>query len=197
MNVFLGLGIFYFFFLSCDSKKTRPVRKNSSQPKKEIFIKQSHRIKKSPLLDSIIKVNKNFKNLVQNFEDSIYTLDLLKDKTKQNMSYIHPLILRRRQSLLDTPAIKSRLVLTNVHIKKLNYLLNKKNINLDSINRTLNRIILDLNNVIDIAEKYNHKKDEFLEILQYDSIMHDTINKKNLDNNPIKKSILNLPQKTH
>jgi hypothetical protein len=170
---FLILSLF-----SCNEDKTDAVtQQNKNSVEKRIKFKLNTKIYKTRLSDSISRKDKNFKNLIENFEDSIYTLELLRDKTKQNLSYIHPLTLRRKISLLDTPAIKSRFVLTHVHLKKLNYLINKKNIEPDTIEQTLNRIVYDLNNVIQIAEKYNNQRDEFQEILEYDSIVNDT-NKK-------------------
>ncbi len=175
INVFIFLGIWIFLFMSCNTHNVRQKKEKPQPADRPLYIKLHTKIYQTTLLDSLTKNNKNLKNLVQNFKDSIYSIELLKDKTKQNMSYIRPLTLMRRQSILDTPAVKSRLILTNMHIKKLNYLINKKTLDKDSIEKTLNRIVFDLNNVLLIAQKYNHNKDEFLEILQYDSIMHDSL----------------------
>ncbi len=164
-----------FFLYSCEEgeQKTNSLLENHKEQKQFSF-RLNEKIKKNSFTDSLSKVNKNFMNLINNFEDSIYTIELLRDKTKQNMSYIHPLTLRRKQSILDTPAVKSRLVLTHLHIRKLNYLINKKNIQKDTVEKTLNTIVKDINHLLYVADKYRKKKDEFKEILDYDSILHDS-----------------------
>jgi len=179
-----GLLLFFafgFVFFSCESPTKETVNSSSQKKEAEQIFRQKEEINKKPLLDSLAAVNKNFKNLIHNFSDTIYTIDLLKDKTKQNLSYIHPLTFRHKQSILDTPSVKSRLVLTNMHLKKLNYLINKKQIDSDSIEKTLNKIVLDINKIVDIAEKYKNQKDEFLEILQFDSIANDTLKRNSLN----------------
>ena len=178
IKVFLVLAIFTLFSLSCEKEiQVQENQKNTKEENEILKIRLHNKIKKNSLTDSLAKVNKNFKNLINNFNDSLYSLELLRDKTKQNMSYIHPLTLRRKQSLLDTPSVKSRLVLTRLHINKLNYLINKKKIEPDTIEKTLNKIVSDINLMIEIAGKYHRQKDEFKEILEYDSIMKDTTRK--------------------
>ncbi len=201
LNGTLLFMIGLIFFLSCEEGSEVYKREKNIKKKSEIFkIYLNQKIKKTALTDSLAKKNKNFKKLIDNFTDTVYTIELLRDKTKQNMSYIHPLTLRRKQSLLDTPAVKSRLVLTRMHINKLNYLINNDNLEKDTIEKTFNSIVKDINNLIYVAEKYRRKKDEFKEILEYDSIMKDTTRK--LDKNKIntlrfKKILKEIPKNIH
>ncbi len=194
---FLNLSLLVILLFSCNYNETvSPQEKNRKPQNKNVEVKLHSRIIKNKWTDSLAKKNKNFKNLIQNFEDTIYSIELLKDKTKQNLSYIHPLTMKGRKNITDTAAIKSRFVLAEVHLKKLNYLLNKNQPDKDSIEKTLNRIVLDINNVIKIGERYKSNTDEFKEILAYDSIANDTVN-KSFEWKDASKKLLNLKEKIH
>jgi len=193
MNKWIYILSFIIFIFSCntDTEKQTDTIKIKSEQEQPVFIVKK-RLKSNKISDSLMQKEKNLQKLIHNLQDSTYTIELLKDRTAQNISNIHPLTFIKTHSVLDTAAIRSRFVLTEVHLKKLNYLINKKHIKKDTVEKTLNQIVSDVNHIIDQMEIYQNHTDEFEEILKYDSIKHDTIifNDLPVKNKKIPKKIL-------
>ncbi len=193
MNRWIYIISIIISIFSCDTPKENQLNspnKNSKQEQPVFIVKK--RLKSSNILDSLMIKEKNLQKFIHNLRDSIYTLELLKDRTTQNISNVHPLTFIKTNSILDTAAIRSRFVLTEVHLKKLDFLINKKKIEKDTVEKTLNQIVSDVNHIIDQMEIYQNHTDEFEEILKYDSIKHDTIifNDLPVKNKKIPKKIL-------
>ena len=167
---------FIILIFSCRHNKENPIatQKKKNEPESSLFF-VSNKLKQSKILDSLMQKEKNLQKLIHNLQDSTYTIELLKDRTVQNISNVHPLTFIKTHSVLDTAAIRSRFVLTEVHLKKLNYLINKKNTKKDTIEKILNQIIADINHITEQIQIYQQKTDEFEEILKYNSIKHDSI----------------------
>ena len=177
-NFFILLSLYIITFVSCNQQDTEQI---SIKPKKEIktiFIIQRGKIDKKSVPAGLLKENKNFKNLISTFNETQYSVEQLKDKTHQSLKFIRPLTFKRKKSILDTSAIKSRFVLTEIHIKKLDYQLNKHKINKDSLEKTLGNIVLDINRIIHLIPIYKDNTDEFEAILKHDSINKNRENSK-------------------
>ncbi len=165
-----------FSIVTCKQETTKNNQKPLETKKKQETFYQKAKLIKIEALDSLMKKEKNLQKLIRNLQDSIYTLELLKDRIPQNISYIHPLTFIKTHTVLDTAAIRSRFVLTEVHLRKINYLINKPKVDKDSIEKTLDQVITDINNIVKHIELYQNTNDEFKDILNYDSIKHDTEN---------------------
>ena len=63
------------------------------------------------------------------------------------------------------------LIWTEINLKKLNFLLHKKKIEVDTIRKTLNEVTRNLNATLDKISLYNQSIDEFENILVKDSLV--------------------------
>ncbi len=181
-------------FTSCQQTKSKKINKNDAKETKIIFLIQKEKISKKNIPVDLLNKNKNFNNLINNFNNDKYSVEQLKDKTKQNLKYIHTLTFKTKKSVLDSTALKSRFVLTEIELKRLNFLLNQKNINIDTIEKTVNQVVIDLNKIINLIAVYKDNTDEFEEILSIDSIETNTdkSNKSVTDKTKISKTIKNI-----
>ena len=108
--------------------------------------------------------------MYESFKPQTYSVDELIDLSTKNLQLIKSVQSRHFKSKADTAAVKSRLILTEINIKKLHFLLQKPERNKDTIEKTLNAIIINLNDVIDKIQVYSQSTDEFESILAHDSL---------------------------
>ncbi len=165
------LGFLLLINSSCHKdvkQKVQPVQKTS---KKNIqIVKRSIPLQSIDPIKDAVKKNNNFIKLVESFKPENYSIDELIDLTNKDLKLFKQLKARHFKSKLDTAAVKSRLVLTEINLKKLRFLIHKKQIETDTIQKTLNTVVKNLNAVIDKMKIYNTGYDEFEEILTRDSL---------------------------
>ena len=169
VNLFLGILLLINFACQNKTKKTStsPQQKDN---KNLVVIKPDKKIFSIDQLRDATGKNKNFEKLINSFQAETYTLDELTELTTQDIQYLQHLHRKAFNGNADTAAVHSRLILAEVNLKKLNFLLQKKKIQIDTIKSTLNAIIDNLNSVINQIELYNRSDDEFEHILKYDSL---------------------------
>ncbi len=156
---------------ACQNQKQE--KKTNKLPKKEKKLVIVHR--QVPLSDlspveDAVKKNNYFTKLYESFKPQTYSVDELIDLSTKNLQLIKSVQSRHFKSKADTAAVKSRLILTEINIKKLHFLLQKPERNKDTIEKTLNAIIINLNDVIDKIQVYSQSTDEFESILAHDSL---------------------------
>jgi len=116
--------------------------------------------------------------LFQSFENQSYSKDELIDLLTKNTKSLHNFIQRRTRTVWDTAAVRSRLTLVEVNMKRLGFLLQKKHTQPDSIQASFSTFINSLNAVIQQVNLHQQSTDEFKDILLHDSITqahHDSI----------------------
>lgn len=167
---FYVLSLFILFSFSCQKEvkkntvKSEKITKNTYQ-----LIKMDSQIIIPAETQKIIKKNKNLNLLLNSFNKEVYSIDQLKDLVKQNLNYTKSI----NQSSRDTAAIKSRMLVTEINLKRLNFLLQKKKIQTDTIKKTLNAIVQNLQSVVQQFDIYRNNTNEFDEIMKLDSLPAD------------------------
>ncbi len=170
--VSLFLGIFLLIVFGCrnETEKKLPVAQKKQAKNIEI-IKRTERLKSIEPIQKVAKLNPNFVKFYESLTPDTYSIDELVDLTQKDLKLFKELRIRRFNSKIDTPAVKSRLVLTETNLKRLNFLLHKKRIETDTIRKTLDELTRNLNATIDKIRLYNQSIDEFETILVKDSLM--------------------------
>ncbi len=168
----LFLGFFLLINSACQNepeKDLKPVQKNNQ---KTIQIVKRHiPVNSTETLKDVLKKNQNFNKIVESFKPETYSIDQLIDLTEKDLKLFKQMKARRFKSKIDTAPVKSRLILTEINLKRLNFLIHKKKIETDTIEKTLNTLVQNLNTVIDKMHLYNDSYDEFEEILARDSLV--------------------------
>ena len=199
----LFLGIFLLIIFGCRNKTENKLPVVQKKTKKNIeIIKRSEQLKSIKPIKNVVKLNPNFSKFYESLKPDTYSIDELIDLTQKDLKLFKELRVRRFNSKIDTPAVKSRLILTEINLKRLNFLLHKKKIETDTIRKTLNELTRNLNATIDKINLYNQSIDEFENILVKDSLVQarkDSIQTRKeildkLKNQKFKKH-LSLPEK--
>ncbi|HFX18109.1 MAG TPA: hypothetical protein ENK64_03095 [Flavobacteriales bacterium] len=185
LHLFLGILLLLNWHCQTDLKRAtdkteKPKTKNIQIIKSSVVLKDYNDIK------DIVKKNNYFIQILESFKPETYSTEELIDLTDKDLKLYQQMKARRFKSKIDTAPVKSRLILSEINLKKLNFLLHKKMIEPDTVQKILDAIILDLNNVIDKIKLYNQSYDEFKDILAHDSIVaqkKDTLKKPVLNKN--------------
>ena len=170
ISLFLGIFLLIVFGCRNETEKKLPVAQKKQAKNIEI-IKRSVQLKSIEPIKKVVKLNPNFSKFYESLKPDTYSIDELVDLTQKDLKIFKELRIRRFNSKIDTPAVKSRLVLTEVNLKRLNFLLHKKKIETDTIRKTLDELTRNLNATIDKISLYNQSIDEFENILVKDSLM--------------------------
>jgi hypothetical protein len=168
-KLFLGIILLINFGCQKEIKKTSPISQQKNK-KNLIVIKPDYQVRSIESIGDIADKNENFEKLIKSFQSASYTLDELVELTGKDIKYVQQLHNKAFKGKIDTAAVNGRLVLTEVILKKLNFLLKKEKPQTDTIKKTLNALINNLNSVINQIELYGKSYDEFEHILKYDSI---------------------------
>jgi hypothetical protein len=175
------IGLFLLISSSCEDETKSELKSSQKNKKKtQIVIKQNKSVNSTKDIENLLKKNKNFGQLFGSLHKNEYSIEELIDITKQNLDYIKELRQSPKNQRIDTATVSSRLVLTEINLRRLHFLLNKNNLEKDSIEKTLNIIISNINNTINQIKIYNYSFDEFEDILAIDSIQrvkHDSLQK--------------------
>ena len=170
--VSLFLGIFLLIIFGCRNETENKLSVVEKKQTKNIeIIKRSEQLKSIEPIKKVLKLNPNFIKFHESLKPDTYSIDELVDLTQKDLKLFKELKVRRFNSKIDTPAVKSRLVLTEVNLKRLNFLLHKKKIETDTIRKTLDELTRNLNATIDKINLYNQSVDEFETILVKDSLV--------------------------
>jgi len=197
----LLLGILLLINSGCEKEIKKDIKLPQQKTKKNIQIVK-RKVKHYDIKDlkDFLKKNKNFIKLYESYSPETYSIDELVDLTKENLKLYKLTKSRRFPSKIDTPPIKSRLVLSEINLKKLNFLLNKNKIEPDTIEKILNTVVKNLNSVVDNMRLYTKSYDEFEEILSRDSIIQSHKNSRDsllMLSLPSDKSLKNIKKKKH
>jgi len=168
----LFLGIFLLIIFGCRNKTGNNLSVVEKKQEKNIeIIKRTESLKSIDPVKKVVKLNPNFVKFYESLKPDAYSIDELVDLTQKDLKLFKELRIRRFNSKIDTPAVKSRLVLTEINLKRLNFLLHKKKIETDTIRKTLDALTRNVNATIDKINLYNQSIDEFETILVKDSLM--------------------------
>jgi len=168
----LFFGIFLLINFGCQNKPTKVLKKTKkNNPKSLHIIKRNIPLKNVDDIKDIVKKNENFIKLVESFAPETYSTDELIDLTEKDLKMFKSIQYRHFNSKADTAAVRSRLILAEINLKKLNFLLHKKKIAPDTLQKTFNEIVKNLNSVITKIKLYSDAPDEFESILAHDSMM--------------------------
>jgi len=170
-RISLILSIFLLISFSCQSeikKKVKDVPKK--QPKNIQIIKRNIPVLPVESVKNAVKNDQNFIKLVKSFQPETFSKDELIDLIQRDLKYFKLIHARKFKSKIDTAAVKSRLVLTEINLKRLHFLLQKPKVPSDTIEKTLNTVVQNLNEVIQKIAVYDKSVDEFESILKLDSI---------------------------
>jgi len=167
----LFLGILLLINFSCQKETKKELKVTQKKQSKAIVIVK----RKLPLLpltnlNDVIKKNVDFLKFYETLKPASYSLDELIDLTTKDLKLFRQMRVRRFKSKIDTAAVKSRLILTEINLKKLRFLLHRKKIESDTIEKTLNALVKSLNGTIEQMQLYNQSMDEFETILTHDSL---------------------------
>jgi len=196
-------GLFLLINFACQKEIKQTAKDTQKSTKKYSFVvKRNTKLTDYEDIKKLTEKNPAFIKILESFQPETYSLDELIDLTEKDLKKFKTLKIKKFQNQLDTAAVKSRMVLTEVYINKLNFLIHKKKPQKDSISRTLNAIIVNLNNVLDQMRIYSQDTDEFESILKHDSIAkqaklkaNDSINLKNIPNDIYREKIQMKKQK--
>jgi len=175
------IGLFILTGLSCENKNDNNL-KNPQKNKKitSITINNNTSVDSTNDISKLISKNKNFDNLFRSLQKKTFSVEELIDIVKQDLNYIKEIRQSPKNKRIDTATVKSRLLLTEINLKKMQFLLHKKPPQKDTIEKTLKAIINNMNSTINQIRIYNYNFDEFSEILAIDSIQkakHDSLQK--------------------
>ncbi|GEM_PF-3085318 len=146
--------------------------------KYDFYIDKKEKLGSTAEIDAFIKSNKNFVSLLNSFNQDKYLVEELKDIAEQDLKHINAIIQSKLSKEIDTEAVRSRIVLTKISLKRLLFLLNKKEINRDTIQHTYDYLVKNMNAIIKQMKIYARSKDEFDEIINLSS-SKDSIDRKN------------------
>jgi len=167
----LFLGILLLINFNCQNESAKNLEITKDVPKKNLeIIKRNVPLEQSDDIKDIVKKNENFIKLIESFKPKTYSIDELIDLTTKDLKIFNSIRARHFKSKADTAAVKSRLLLVEINLKRLNFLLNKDKINTDTIQKTFNEIVLNLNRVVQKIRLYSNAPDEFESILAHDSM---------------------------
>ncbi len=161
----------FFILTACHYQKEPENKPETVEKEKPLLLVK----RKIPLADltpvkEAVQKNNYFIKLYESFKPENYSIDELVDLTNKDLQYIQSARSRHFKSKADTTAVKSRLVLTHINLKKMNFLLKKPAQNKDTIEKTLNALVHNINDVIYKINIYNQSEDEFKSILSHDSL---------------------------
>jgi hypothetical protein len=178
---YLLIGLFLLISSSCENKSKNKLKSSQKNKKKtQIVIKQTESVNSTKDIEDLLKKNKNFGQLFGSLHKKEYSIEELIDITKQNLDYVKKLRQSPKNQRIDTATVSSRLILTEINLKKMYFLLQNKETNKDSIEKTLNIIVNNINKTINQIKIYHYSFDEFEDILSIDSIQkakHDSLRK--------------------
>ncbi len=163
--------IFILISLSCHETAKKPVIVPKKQPEKISVIKRTVSLKPLADIKELLKNNKEFIKLYESLKPDSYSIDELIDLTDNDIKLLKKIKIKHFSKKIDTPPVQSRLVLTEVNFKRLDFLIHKKHKEPDTIRKTLDEITRNINTVIEKIELYNQSIDEFENILVKDSLM--------------------------
>ncbi len=168
----LFLIIFLLIIFSCrnETKKNLPAVEKKQEKNIEI-IKRTESLKAIDPVKDVVKENSTFLKLYESLKQDTYSIDELVDLTEKDLELFKKMKINYFKSKIDTPAVKSRLLLTEINLKRLDFLLHKKKIETDTIRKTLDEITRNLNATVDKIRLYHQSVDEFQNILTKDSLM--------------------------
>ncbi len=168
----LFLIMFLLIIFSCrnETKKNLPAVEKKQEKNIEI-IKRTESLKAIDPVKDVVKENSTFLKLYESLKQDTYSIDELVDLTEKDLELFKKMKINYLKSKIDTPAVKSRLLLTEINLKRLDFLLHKKKIETDTIRKTLDEITRNLNATVDKIRLYHQSVDEFQNILTKDSLM--------------------------
>ncbi len=167
----LFLGILLLINFSCQKETKKELKvTQKNQPKAIVIVKRKLPLLPLTNLNDVIKKNVDFLKFYETLKPTSYSLDELIDLTTKDLKLFRQMRVRRFKSKIDTAAVKSRLVLTEINLKKLRFLLHRKKIEKDTVEKTLNALVKSLNGTIEQMQLYNQSTDEFENILTHDSL---------------------------
>ncbi len=167
-------GLFFITLLlniSCREIEKKTVVVKKKQPEKIAIIRRTVNLKPVDAIEDVLKNNKEFIKLYESLKPDSYSIDELVDLTKNDLEIFKQLKIKRFIKKIDTPPVKSRMVLTEINFKRLDFLIHKKIKEPDTIRKTLDEITRNINTVIDKINLYNQSIDEFENILVTDSLI--------------------------
>ncbi len=175
------IGVFILISSSCkEETKNNLTNTQKNKKKEQIIIKNNNTINSTKDITELINKNKNFDHLFHSFSKKEFSIEELIDIVKQDLSYVKDIRQMPKSKQIDTATVKSRLLLTEINLKKMQFLLHKKTPDKDSIEKTLNTIVSNMNSTINQLTIYNYSFDEFSAILAIDSVQkakHDSLKK--------------------
>ncbi len=165
------LGILLLINSACETQTGVSQETAQKDAKKNIIvIKRTVKPLTLEGLKDATRKNPGFFKLVESLQPDTYSLEELIDLTEKNLKFFNQLKVRKFKSKIDTAAVKSRLILAEINTKKLDFLIHKKQPQVDTITKTFNAIVRNINSVIEQMRIYNTSYDEFEEILVRDSL---------------------------
>jgi len=165
------LGILLLINLACETQ-TEVSQETAQKDAKKNTIIIKRRVKPltlDGLKDATIK-NPGFFKIVESLQADTYSLEELIDLVEKDLKFFNQIKVRKFKSKLDTAPVKSRLILAEINTKRLDFLIHKKQPQVDTISKTFNEIVKNINSVIEQMHIYNTSYDEFEEILERDSL---------------------------
>ena len=169
----LLFGILLLINFACQKEiKKTSISSQQKDKKNLVVIKPENKILSFEKIRDVIKKNENFENLIKSFQVNTFTLDELSELTEKDLKYVRQLHQKAFKGKTDTAAISSRLILTEINLKKLDFLLHKQKPQTDTIKKTVDAIISNLNSVIQQVKLYAQSDDEFENILKRDSLIN-------------------------
>ena len=172
-NLFLIPLILLLINFACQKETGQKSKTTQKTPKKYSFvIKRKVELEDYSSLQAEQRANlKDFFKLLETFQPRSFSLDELIDLSEKDLKLIKIIKTKRMKASMDTAAIKSRMLLTEVYLQKLKYLVNKNKPEKDTTSKTLNSIVNNLNSLLKQMKIYKNSIDEFEGILHHDSIV--------------------------
>ncbi len=169
-SIFLGILLLISF--SCKNETKKELKNSQKKPSKNlVVVKRKKQLLPTKEIKDAVKKNEQILKIYESFSPETYSIDELIDIVEKDLKIFKQTKGRPFRTKIDTAAVKSRLILTEINLKKLDFLLHKKQPSIDTIEKTLNAIISNLNGVTQQIKLYSSSTDEFEDILVKDSIL--------------------------
>ncbi len=169
-SIFLGILLLISF--SCKNETKKELKNSQKKPSKNlVVVKRKKQLLPTKEIKDAVKKNEQILKIYESFSPETYSIDELIDIVEKDLKIFKQTKGRPFRTKIDTAAVKSRLILTEINLKKLDFLLHQKQPSIDTIEKTLNAIISNLNGVTQQIKLYSSSTDEFEDILVKDSIL--------------------------
>jgi len=169
-SVFLGMLLLISFGCENETKKDLKTAQKKTV-NTLVVVKRKKNLLPTDQIKDAVKKNEQILKIYESFTPKTYSLEELRDLVEKDLKIFEQTRNRPFKTKVDTAAVKSRLILTEVNLKKLNFLLHKNQPPIDTIEKTLNAIVDNLNGVTQQIKLYSSSTDEFEDILVKDSIL--------------------------